>query len=79
MTERSCGTCNMADFSRAMTPTGRFKRDAIGRCGYDIAVPVLPASVCWGRETLGDPNRAKGGISPGDGVDCPVYAPKGKP
>lgn len=57
-----------------LTPTGRFKRDAMGRCAYDIPMPVMPVCVQhWDNAPL---NLRKKDIRPLDGETCPTYKPK---
>jgi hypothetical protein len=40
--KRTCGTCRYATFE--LTPTGRIKRDSVGRCAYRVQLPALPLS-----------------------------------
>jgi hypothetical protein len=69
MSNRSCATCNLAEFTR--TPSGRIKANVSGRCQYEIAQPVLPACV-----PIGARHIVKYSIWPDMGAECPVYAPK---
>jgi hypothetical protein len=72
-TGRSCGTCALARGFR-MTPTGRFAKNTVSACMYEIAVPVLPASV---RQSYRDGHAyPKGYVAPSDGAGCPVFVPK---
>jgi hypothetical protein len=74
MTKQCCGTCNMGGFTdHNRTPTGRFKKNATAECLYEIPVPTLPSSVRASNRVNGYP---KGYVSPDDGTDCPLWAPK---
>ena len=75
MTKQCCGTCNMAEFKK--TPTGRFKRDCVSQCGYHIPMPALPSSVREANVLQPDYlDRRKGYVTPGDGADCSLWAPR---
>lgn len=59
------------DFGR--TPTGRFRKDTVGECGYNIPMPVMPASIKhWDNAPL---NMRKKPVRPLDGEHCPLRAP----
>jgi hypothetical protein len=56
-----------------LTPTGRFKRDAVAPCNYEIPVPTLPSSVRGTNRVNAYP---KGYVAPDDGAECPLWVPK---
>ena len=69
--KRCCGTCM---FSRWMlTPTGRKKKDQVGRCIVEIDDPPVPYSVSRSYGYLPPSQLPRSGIDTDDGKDCPFW------
>ena len=62
----NCRTCKWSQWQR--TTKGGIQPKIAGRCVYIVEWPPIPAAQIF-------PRTDKNGIWPGDGKDCPCYAP----
>jgi len=65
---KSCGTCSHARFQ--LTPTGRFKANAVGRCSVP-APEVPPLASCFVAQPI-----SRRGVWPDEGADCVAWEAK---